>query len=170
VHLTIVEYERKGGVTLDGKELKVGDAAPDFTLKDHHGKEITLSGFRGRKVVLGFHPLAWTSVCAQQMKDLEANSERMEKSNAVAFGVSVDSTFCKKAWAASLGIEKTPLVADFWKHGEVAGKYGIFDDGVGTSKRAAFILDERGTVRFAKVYPTKQVPDIDEIMTELEKI
>ncbi|HEC83203.1 MAG TPA: redoxin domain-containing protein, partial [Firmicutes bacterium] len=44
--------------------MEVGDLAPDFTLKDHHGKDVALSTFRGKKVALAFHPLAWTSVCA----------------------------------------------------------------------------------------------------------
>jgi peroxiredoxin len=149
------------------KELKAGDSAPDFTLKDNHGKDVTLSELKGKQVVLGFHPLAWTAVCAQQMKDLEANAEKMEKLNAVALGISVDSTFCKKAWAESLGIKKTRLISDFWPHGAVAVEYGIFRDAHGTSERAVFVLDKEGRVKFRKVYPIAEVPDIDEIMAQL---
>ena len=149
------------------KELKAGDSAPDFTLKDNHGKDVTLSDLKGKQVVLGFHPLAWTAVCAQQMKDLEANAEKMEKLNAVALGISVDSTFCKKAWAESLGIKKTRLISDFWPHGAVAVEYGIFRDAHGTSERAVFVLDKEGGVKFRKVYPIAEVPDIDEIMAQL---
>jgi peroxiredoxin len=147
--------------------FNVGDTAPDFTLKDHHGNDVTLSRFKGKKVVLGFHPLAWTPVCAKQMKHLEENAERMEKLNAVALGISVDSSPCKRAWAKDLGIEKTPLLADFWPHGGVAGAYGIFRDADGISERAVFVLSEDGTIKFKRVYPIKDVPDIEEIISQL---
>jgi peroxiredoxin len=152
------------------KEIKVGDAAPDFRLKDHHGKERALSDMKGRKVVLGFHPLAWTRACALQMKDLEANADKMAGLGAAAFGLSVDSTFCKKAWAESLGIEKTPLLSDFWPHGGVASDYGVFREVEGTSQRAVFVIDAQGKVRFKKIYPIKEVPDIQEILREVQKI
>ena len=151
-------------------ELKVGDVAPDFTLKDHNGKEVHLADFKGKKVVLGFHPFAWTSVCGQQMQDLEASLTRLEKAGAVAFGVSIDTTFSKHAWAKSLEIEKTRLLSDFWPHGEVADAYGLFDDHAGRSERSAVILDEKGVVRWKKVYPVSERPDIEEILIEVEKI
>ena len=141
--------------------LKVGDTAPDFTLKDNHGKEARLGEFRGKKVVLGFHPLAWTKVCGQQMQDLEAAAERLEKADAVAFGLSIDTTFSKHAWAESLGVSETRLLSDFWPHGDVAGKYGILDDGMGASKRATVIVDEQGIVRWMKIYPTPERPELD---------
>jgi peroxiredoxin len=150
------------------QEIKVGEAAPDFTLKDHKGNDVTLSALKGKKVVLGLHPLAWTGVCAEQMLGLETNHDRMGKLNAVPLGISVDSSFCKNAWAKSLGIEKTPLLADFWPHGGVAKSYGVFNDEGGTSKRSVYIVDENGIVIFHKVYPVKQVPDIEEIIKALE--
>jgi peroxiredoxin len=149
------------------KGLKVGDTAPDFTLKDHKGNDVALSSFRGKQVVLGFHPLAWTGVCTQQMQDLEANADRMAAKNAVALGISVDSSFCKNAWAKSMGVEKTPLLADFWPHGGIAIEYGIFRDADGTSERCVFILDGTGKVKWKKVYPVEQRPDIEEIVGQL---
>jgi peroxiredoxin len=148
-------------------EVNVGDAAPDFTLKDHRGNDVTLSEFKGKQVVLGFHPLAWTGVCTLQMKDLEANADRMAKTNTVALGISVDSSFCKKAWAESMGVEKTPLLADFWPHGAVAANYGIFRDAHGTSERCVLILDDTGKVKFKKIYPIPERPDIEEIIAQL---
>jgi peroxiredoxin len=148
--------------------LKAGDKAPDFALKDHKGNDTTLSHLKGKKVVLGFHPLAWTGVCAEQMKNLEKDHGRMESLNARALGISVDSSFCKNAWAKSLNIEKTPLLADFWPHGGVAQTYGVFNDEGGVSKRTVFVLDEQGTIIFHKIYPTKEVPDMEEIIAALE--
>lgn len=151
------------------KEIKVGDVAPDFALKDHNGKEVKLSGFLGKKVILGFHPLAWTPVCAQQMKDLEASAATFQELGAVAFGLSIDSSSSKHAWADSLGITRTPLLADFWPHGGVASSYGILREADGFSERTVFVIDPTGKVRFKKVYPISQVPDIKEIIAEVEK-
>ncbi len=147
--------------------LKVGDKAPDFVLKDQSNKDVKLSDLRGRKVVLSFHPLAFTPVCAMQMKDLESSRMKFETLNAVALGLSIDSPFAKKAWAVEMGVEKTPLLSDFFPHGAVAEKFGILRP-EGFSERAVFVVDEGGTIRFARVYPMKEVPDIGEILKQLE--
>jgi peroxiredoxin len=144
--------------------IAVGSKAPDFILKDQDGKEIQLSEVKGKKVVLSFHPLAWTKVCAEQMKSLEANYERFEKLNTIALGLSVDAVPSKKAWAKELAIEKTRLLSDFWPHGEVAKLYGIFREKDGFSERANIIVDENLKVIFAKTYPISQVPDIEEVI------
>lgn len=152
------------------KRLEKGDYAPDFALKDQTGKEISLSSYKGKKVVIGFHPLAWTKVCAEQMKDLEQNAKVLEEQGAVALGISVDSSFCKKAWAESLGIKITRLLADFWPHGKVARDYGIFREVDGFSERAVFIVDEAGRIAFEKAYPISELPDINEIIKEVSRI
>lgn len=146
--------------------MNIGETAPDFVLKDQHGEEIRLKDLRGKKVVLSFHPLAWTSVCAQQMQSLEAQYEAFENAGAVALGISVDSVPCKKAWAESLGIEKTRLLADFWPHGGVADMYGILRK-EGFSERANIIVDEEGTIIFFKRYELSHLPDIQEILAAL---
>ncbi len=145
----------------------LGEKVRDFKLKDHLGKDFTLSEFVGRKVLLSFHPLAWTSVCARQMQSLEEKRDAFEKKNTVAVGVSVDSVPCKKAWAEELKIEHTRLLADFWPHGSLANQLGIFRDKDGYSERANIIIDEQGKVMFVKVYPTKELPDINEIIKAL---
>ena len=144
--------------------IAVGSKAPDFILKDQDGKEIQLSEVKGKKVVLSFHPLAWTKVCAEQMKSLEANYKRFEKLNTIALGLSVDTVPSKKAWARELAIENTRLLSDFWPHGEVAKLYGIFRDKDGFSERANIIVDENLKVIFAQTYPISQLPDIEEII------
>lgn len=147
--------------------IEVGKEAPGFVLKDQHGETLSLSEQAGKRVILSFHPLAWTSVCAQQMKELEETAAVFAERNAVAFGVSVDSVPCKEAWAKELQIKRTRLLADFWPHGKVAGNYGIFREKDGFSERAVIILDEQGVVRFAKVYPLREVPDMEEILSRL---
>ncbi|WP_324735610.1 peroxiredoxin [Thermococcus sp. SY098] len=149
--------------------VKVGDTAPDFSLKDQNGEEFKLSDYRGKKVLLSFHPLAWTSICAQQMKDLERNYKRFEELNVVPVGISVDSVPCKKAWADHLGLRKLRILSDFWPHGKVAKLYGVFRESNGFSERANIIVDEEGKIVFVKVYPIRELPDIEEILKFLEK-
>ena len=151
------------------KVIKVGNKAPDFTLKDQHNKELRLSEFKGKKVLLSFHPLAWTKVCARQMQSLEKNREAFDRLNTVALGLSVDTVPSKHAWAKELGIKETRLLSDFWPHGEVAKLYGIFRAENGISERANIIVDEEQKVIFVKVYDIPQLPDIDEIINFLKK-
>ncbi len=149
---------------------EIGSAAPSFTLKDQKEGEITLSTLKGKKVVLSFHPLAWTEFCKLQMQDLEKHKAEFDRMNAVALGFSVDSMPSKKAWAEAIGVKETSIVADFWPHGGVAQAYGLFRDQNGFSERAVVLVDDQGTVRWKKVYPIKSVPDITEILSEVEKL
>ncbi|MCD5415582.1 peroxiredoxin [Candidatus Bipolaricaulota bacterium] len=150
--------------------IEVGKEAPDFVLKDQHGENVNLNEYRSKRVILSFHPLAWTGVCARQMQALEENRAVFSERNAEAFGVSVDSVPCKEAWAKELRIRGTKLLSDFWPHGEVAESYGIFRAKDGFSERAVIILDEQGVVRFAKVYPMREVPNMEEVLSSLEVI
>ncbi|HDL86160.1 MAG TPA: peroxiredoxin [Candidatus Acetothermia bacterium] len=150
--------------------IKVGTKAPAFVLSDQHGKKVNLQGLRGKRVILSFHPLAFTPVCAKQMKALEENKDQFDKLNSVALGISVDSVPAKSAWAKEINLKETRLLADFWPHGAVAKSYGIFREEDGYSERAVIILDEEGIVRFSKVYPISEVPDMGEIMEQLGKL
>jgi peroxiredoxin len=153
-----------------GKQLKVGDKAKKFSLLDQNKKEFTLKAFKSKRVLLSFHPLAWTPVCSEQMKSLEKNKLAFDSLNTVAVGVSIDTVPSKKAWAESLGITNTRLLSDFWPHGKVAKAYGIFlkDDGI--SGRSSIIVDETGTIRLFKNYPLGQLPDIQEILNFLAEM
>lgn len=150
--------------------LNVGDKAQDFTLEDHNGKEIRLSELRGKRVLLSFHPLAWTGVCAKQMKALDDNYERFEKHNTVPMGVSIDSVPTKEAWARELGISRLSLLSDFNPLGSVAKLYGLFREKDGFSERANIIIDEGGAIAFVKVYGLPELPDIEEIIQFIEKM
>jgi len=155
-------------VAMAGKSLAVGKSVRDFTLKDQNGQEFRLSALKGKKVLLSFHPLAWTSICARQMKALEKNAKVFENAGAVAVGLSVDSVPSKAAWAKSLKISKTRLLADFWPHGKVADSLGLFRK-EGFSERANVLLDEKGKVAWIKVYPIKELPNIREVLAAVKK-
>ena len=102
------------------------------------------------------------------MKSLEEAYEDFARLHTVPFGIGVDSDPCNKAWAKSMNVKKTRLLADFWPHGLVAQQYGVFREQQGTSERANIIIDEKGDVMFAKIYPNDELPDIDEIIRILE--
>ena len=146
------------------KRIDVGDMAPDFTLKDNRVQDVSLAEYRGKKVLLSWHPLAWTGVCAQQMKSLEDNLAEFEKYNTVPLGMSIDSYPSKNAWAKELGIANVKLLADFWPHGKVALDYGLFLDEKGFSARANVLIDEAGKVVWVKVYDIPELPDIEEVL------
>ncbi len=150
--------------------VEVGDEASSFALRDQDGEEFSLQRSKGKKVVLSFHPLAWTSVCAEQMKSLEKNKKALESMDAVAVGISVDSVPSKKAWAEHLGLKSTRLLSDFWPHGKTAKLYGIFRSKEGYSERANIIVDAHQKIAFSKVYPLSELPDIAEILDVVRKL
>ena len=150
--------------------IKAGDVAPDFTLKDNLENDVKLSGFMGKKVLLSWHPLAWTSVCMDQMRSLERNMEAFRKFDAIPLGLSVDPQPSKQIWADVLKLEELRILSDFWPHGKTAMDYGLFNEEYGISQRANVIVDEKGLVRWVKVYPLSQLPDIDEVLKVLSEI
>jgi len=139
------------------------------TLKNHKDVPINTADLAEKKILLSFHPLAWTPVCAQQMQVLEENYQIFQDFNTIPLGISIDSVPCKKAWAASLGIFNLDLLSDFWPHGALASRLGIFIEQFGMSERANIILDEKRTTVFVKVYPIKQLPDMQEVISFLKK-
>ncbi len=148
--------------------IKLGKAAKNFTLQDQFGQNFVLSQMKGHRVLLSFHPLAWTPVCTKQMQSLEKNKKVFDALNTIAVGLSVDSVPSKAAWARAIKIKNTRLLADFWPHGDVAKSLGLFREKDGISQRANIILDETGNVCFVKVYPIGELPDIKEIITFLK--
>ncbi|HOU50252.1 MAG: redoxin domain-containing protein [Smithella sp.] len=154
----------------DKTVLMLDKAVKDFTLQDQFRQDFVLSKMKGRRVLLSFHPLAWTPVCTRQMQSLEKNKKVFEKLNTVAAGLSVDSVPSKGAWAKAIKVKQTKLLADFWPHGGVAKSLGLFREQNGFSQRANVILDEKGKVCFVKVYPIGDLPDIKEIIDFLKKV
>lgn len=150
--------------------IEEGAYVHDFTLKDQGGNEVRLSDFKGKYVILSFHPLAWTTVCRDQMKELELNHDLLGRMDVVPLGISVDSVPCKGAWAESIGLEKLRILSDFWPHGGFAESLGLFREKGGTSERANVIVNEEGVVVFVKVYPISQLPDIDEVVGFLKDL
>ncbi|MCS7280775.1 MAG: redoxin domain-containing protein [Desulfobacterota bacterium] len=150
--------------------IEVGHIIGDFELKDQNDQIFKTSDHRDKKLLLSFHPLAWTPVCRDQMLSLEKNYDRFLELNTIPVGISVDSVFCKKAWAEALGIKKLRMLCDFWPHGGFAMRLGLLRLKEGFSERANLIVSEDGKLAFIKVYPITEVPDIEEIVERLRLI
>lgn len=150
------------------QEIKVGDTAPDFTLKDQDQKEVKLSDYRSKKnIVLAFYPLDWSPVCTTENKCLTDDFPSFQSSNAEVFGVSADSFFSHKAWADSLGL-KHRLLADM--HRTVSKSYGLYFEPLNCAKRATVIVDKNGKVAYVKVQEIKTARDDKEILTALKQL
>ncbi len=150
---------------------KFGDEAPDFELRSHRGGTVKLSSFRGKKnVVLAFHPLAFTPVCANQMCGYQSELSRFQASDATVLGVSIDAQPAKAAWATSLGPIAYDLLSDFHPHGHVAQQYGVFRPAEGFSERAVFVIGKDGRIAWSKVYDIPQLPEQDDVFEALQKL
>lgn len=103
------------------------------------------------------------------MQAFEKNIAEFEGLNTQVLSISVDSQPSKTAWAESIGVKSYPLLSDFWPHGDVAQRYGVLRE-EGFSERAIFVIDKRGIIRYIKIYPIGETPDVQAILTELKKI
>ena len=149
-------------------EIKVGETAPDFTLKDQDQKDVKLSDFRGKKnIVLAFYPLDWSPVCTGENKCLTDDFPSFQSSNAEVFGISTDSFYSHKAWVDALEL-KHRLLADM--HRTVAKAYGLYFDPLNCAKRATVIVDRQGRVAYVKVQEIKTARDDKEILAALKKL
>ena len=128
--------------------VTVGQVAPDFTLVNQAGDKVTLSEFRGRKVVLVFYPFAFSPLCTSEMCDLRDRRGEFDD-DTVLLGVSVDTKYALRVFAEQEGLG-FDLLSDFWPHGAVAQEYGVFlPDAGGKATRATFVIDREGVVRWA---------------------
>ena len=127
--------------------LKSGDMAPDFTLASTVGDKLTLSDYRGKKsVILLFYPLDFSPVCSVETKQCAEMLPTRGSADVEVLGISVDSLWSHKAFAAQQGIAY-PLLADFHPKGAVAEKYGVYLADKGISARTAFIIGKDGKIR-----------------------
>ena len=132
--------------------VAVGSKAPDFTLTNQDREAVTLSGLKGRPVVLAFFPAAFSSVCTKELCTFKDSLAQLGKANAQVFGISVDTFFTLKAFQDQQQLP-FPLLSDFNK--QVIRDYGVFNEDMiglkGIAKRAVFVLDKEGTVRHREV-------------------
>jgi peroxiredoxin len=150
--------------------IAVATPAPDFALRSHADRLVRLSDFRGtQNVVLAFHVLAFTPVCAVQMQAYEKDQSRFASLDTHILAISVDASPAKKAWAEALGGITFDLLSDFHPVGHVARAYGVMrDDGI--TERAIVVVDKAGKVAWTKLYQIPEQPDIEELFRALERL
>jgi peroxiredoxin len=120
--------------------------APDFSLSDGDGRQVRLRGLRGRHVVLAFYPGDWTPICSNELTLFQETLDEIHALHTEILGISCDSVPTHKAWAAELKLT-IPLLSDFWPHGDVSRRYGVFRADRGTCDRALIFIDSQGTIR-----------------------
>jgi len=152
--------------------LQIGQPAPGFTLHDSDKKEVSLSDFTGKNVVLLFFPLAFTSVCTAELCSMRDNISTYNDMNAQVLAVSVDTVFTLDKFKKEQQLN-FPLLSDFNK--EVSAAYGsLYENFVmgmkGVSKRSAFVIDTKGNIRYAEVLEDAgKVPDFEGIQNALKE-
>ena len=149
--------------------VDVGSAAPDFTLMNQEREPVTLSAARGRPVLLAFFPAAFSSVCAKELCTFRDSLGRLDQANAQVYGISVDTFFTLKAFHDQQQLT-FPLLCDFNK--QVIRAYGVFNEDMiglqGIAKRAVFVIDQRGIVRYREVLDDgRNEPDYDRALSAL---
>jgi peroxiredoxin len=152
--------------------IEVGQTAPDFTLYDTDRNPQSLSGFRGKNVVLAFYPGAFTGVCTTEMCTLRDRMDQFNTLNAQVLGISVDPPFAQKAWSDQNNLN-FPLLSDFNR--EAVNTYGVAlpnlagMEGYTASQRAVFVVDKDGVVRYKWIGESPlNEPDYDEVRKALE--
>ena len=152
------------------KTLKVGDAAPDFTLRTTNGNEWHLADFRGKKnVVLAFVPYAFSSVCSVQLPSYESELERFKDFDTEVVSISLDSTYTLNAWAKSMHTS-FPLLSDFYPQGKVVDLYGVRHQ-AGMSNRAVIVIDKGGIIRHIEVLDNPgDMPENEDLFEALRRL
>jgi len=152
------------------KTLKVGDVAPDFTLKTAEKKDWHLSDFRGKKnVVLAFVPYAFSGTCSAQLPSYEAELSRFNDFDTEVVSISMDSTFALDAWEKSMHTT-FPLLSDFYPQGQVVDAYGVRHP-AGMAERALFVIDKEGVIRYIEITHVPGVlPDNEDLFEALRKL
>ncbi len=148
-------------------ELSPGGPAPDFTLRDQFGQDVSLSSFRGRKAVaLVFYPYAFSGVCQGEMAQIRDRLAEFMTFDTEILGISCDPVYSLRAFADQDGLN-FPLLSDFWPHGEVCRAYGVLDEKKGCARRSSYVVDKEGVVRWAVHNAMPEGRDLDEHLKQL---
>ena len=153
--------------------LKIGDKAPEFSLISDSKQEISLEAYQGKNVLILFFPMAFTSVCTQELCSTRDNIGVYAASNAEVLAISVDSPFTLAKFKEDQGLN-FPLLSDFNK--EVTRAYGcLYETFVlglkGVSKRSAFVVDAQGIIQYAEVLENAgELPNFEAIQEVLKSL
>jgi peroxiredoxin (alkyl hydroperoxide reductase subunit C) len=150
--------------------LQPGTPAPDFSLPSGcDGETISLRQFRGRPVVLVFYPADFSPVCGDQLALYNELLGDFDELDAQVIGISVDGVWCHKAYGEIRKL-RIPLLSDFEPKGAVSRAYGVYEEGGGVSRRALFVIDGDGVIRWSYLSPFEVNPGADGILAALEEV
>ena len=152
--------------------VDVGSKAPDFTLMNQDRQPVTLSGQHGHTVVLAFFPAAFSSVCTKELCTFRDDLGRLNDANAQVYGISVDTFFALKAFQTDQRLTFS-LLSDFNK--QVIREYGVFNEDMiglkGIAKRAVFVIDKDGIVRYREVLEdARNEPDYEKVLAAVSQL
>ncbi len=150
--------------------LCIGDPAPDFTLRDQFGQDVTLSSYRGTKAVaILFYPYAFSGVCTGEMAGIRDRLAEFMTFDTEVLAISCDPIYALRAFADQDGLN-FPLLSDFWPHGEVSRAYGVFDEAKGCPRRSSYVVDKQGVVRWAVHNTMPEGRDLTEHLKHLHAL
>jgi mycoredoxin-dependent peroxiredoxin len=150
--------------------LAVGQVAPDFTLRDQHGKKVSLSDFKGIKnVVVVFYPFAFSGICTGELCEIRDNLGAFESDDVQVLAVSCDHMFTQRAWSDAEGYF-FPMLSDYWPHGGTAQAYQVFEQSGGFSTRGTFLIDRQGVVRWTLVNGPSEKRDFSGYRAALKQL
>jgi len=151
-------------------KVKVGEKAPDFTLRSLASGNVSLSDYLGKKnVVISFIPAAWTPVCSDQWPGYNIVKDIFDENDAILLGITVDNLPTLFAWTNQMGKLWFPVLSDFYPHGATAARFGVLRSD-GSTERALFVIDKKGFIRYIDVHDINQRPPLDSLVQELEKL
>ena len=147
--------------------LELGGPAPDFTLRDQFGQDVTLSSFRGKKAVaILFYPYAFSGVCTGEMAGVRDRLAEFMTFDTEVLGISCDPLYALRAFADADGLN-FPLLSDFWPHGSVAQSFDVFDAKRGSARRSSYVIDRQGLVRWSVHNDNPDGRDLSEHLRQL---
>jgi peroxiredoxin len=150
--------------------LGIGAPAPDFSLRDQFGQDVSLSSFRGTKAVaILFYPYAFSGVCTSEMGGIRDRLADFLTFDTEVLAISCDPVYSLRAWADQDGLN-FPLLSDFWPHGEVSRAYGVLDEAKGCPRRSSFVVDKQGIVRWEVHNASPEGRDLEEHLAQLRAL
>ena len=148
--------------------IAVGEKAPDFSLPNHKGEHVSLSDFRGGKVMLAFYPSDFSPVCSDQLSIYQEVKPSLDEAGLEVVGISIDHSWAHRAFRKELNLDFT-LLADFHPKGQVAELYGAYLPDYGTSNRSLVLVDPEGVVSWVHESPTPlEIPGANLLFDALE--
>jgi peroxiredoxin len=150
--------------------VEIGQPAPDFTLTNQYGEQVTLSDYRGEKnVLLMFYPFAFTGTCTGELCTIRDRYTDFVNDDSVVLSVSCDSHHTLRVFSEQEGLTHQ-MLSDFWPHGEVSKAYGVFIEAKGFATRGSFVIDKDGIVRWSVINGPGEARSADDYVAALAEL